>query len=82
MRKRLGSGRNVLGNELQTGSIGAENGVGADVWDVGPPLSVQNCELRNLKGTVPEELDRFDRLDLVRVAGSGPAIRLGLPKPN
>ena len=79
MRGWPGSGGNVVGNELQAGSIGAENGVGAAVWDVGPPPAIENCDLRNCEGMVPEELNRLYRFDLVRLTRRAPVIRSGLP---
>jgi len=71
-----------MGEELKARPIRAENGVGAGVWDVGPPLAIGNCDFRDFEGVVSEELDRLYRLDLVRVTGSAPANGFGLPKTN
>lgn len=75
-----GSRRNVVGDELEAPSIRAKDSIGACVWDIGPPLAIGNCDIRNLEGVVREELYRLYHLNLVRVAGSAPMIRFGLPE--
>jgi len=78
----FGSERHLEKSDIQGNSIGAENRVRPGVRDIGPPLTVEDGDNRDLKGMVLEKLDGPETLGPVRVTCSAPAISYRSPKPE